>query len=241
MWIAALWGVLTALPLFIGAILALYISIPKKIVGLIMAFGTGALIGAASFELLIDAVKGGGLVVTTTAFIIGAIVFTLGDFAVIKHGGKERKRSKESKENSSGIAIFFGTLLDAIPESFIIGALITSNNGISYPLIGSIIISNFPEGLSSSIGLKKSSYKNKQIIFLWSFVILLTGFCSFLGYIVMQNMSPLIFAGLRSFAAGAILAMVASTMLPEAYEEGGPSIGFFAALGLITALIFTKL
>jgi zinc transporter, ZIP family len=238
---AALWGALAGSALLLGALIGIYTSIKKNIVGLIMAFGTGALIGAASFELLADAIEQGGIKTTILFFICGAVIFTIGDYAVIKFGGKERKRSKESSRNSQGLAIFFGTLLDAIPESIIIGVLLANDNKVSLVLVGSIFISNFPEGLSSSIGLKKDTYSNKKIIVLWSSVIGLSTICSIIGFSITDKVSEVVFSGLSSFAAGAIIAMVSSTMMPEAYEEGGPAVGLFASLGLLTALLLTSL
>jgi zinc transporter, ZIP family len=239
--ISALLGALAGSALLIGAIIGVFFKIKKLLTGLIMAFGTGALIGAASFELLSEAIKVSTMVQVALFFILGAVTFILGDFIVIHFGGKERKRSKESSSKSQGLAIFFGTLLDAIPESVIVGALYAKSGEISVVLIGSIFISNFPEGLSSSIGLKKDNFSNKKILLLWSMVIILATICSTIGYFIMDRLSDVFFAGLSSFAAGAIIAMVSSTMMPEAYEEGGPTVGLFASLGLLTALILTTL
>jgi zinc transporter, ZIP family len=238
---AAFWGILAGSALLIGAIIGVYIKISKKLTGLIMAFGTGALIAAASFELLTEALKESSILNVALFFISGAIIFTIGDLAVIKFGGKGRKRSKEGSSGSQGLAIFFGTILDAIPESAIIGALVAKGEGMSIVLIGSIFISNFPEGLSSSIGLKKDNYSNKKVLILWSSVILLSAIFSITGYIIMDMVSKYIFAGLSAFAAGAIISMVSSTMMPEAFEEGGPAVGLLASLGLLTALILTTL
>ncbi|OZM57176.1 hypothetical protein CIB95_06830 [Lottiidibacillus patelloidae] len=239
--IAAFWGIIAGSALLIGAVTGIYSKISKRLTGLIMAFGTGALIAAASFELLSEALKESSIFNVALFFILGALIFTIGDFAVIKFGGKERKRSKEGNSGSQGLAIFFGTILDAIPESVIIGALIAKDASMNIVLISSIFISNFPEGLSSSIGLKKGKFSDKKILTLWSSVILLSAIFSIVGYLVMDKVSDNIFAGLSAFAAGAIIAMVSSTMMPEAFEEGGPAVGLFASLGLLTALILTTL
>jgi zinc transporter, ZIP family len=240
---AAFWGFIAGSSLMIGAILGLFLKLPKKIIAISMAFGTGALIGAASFELLGDALENGGITLTAIFFLAGALTFTIGDIIVIRFGGMERKRSKESKttNTNTGLAIFIGTILDAIPESIIIGAIIANENAISIVLIVSIFISNFPEGLSSSVGLKKDQYSNKKIILLWLSVLALSTIASTCGFILLGGHSLKMLAAFSSFAAGAIISMVSSTMLPEAYEEGGPIVGLIASAGLIVALVLTTL
>ena len=206
-----------------------------------MAFGTGTLIGAASFELLNQSVKNGGIIITTVGFLMGAILFTIVDILIAKKGGKERKRSKENPKNHSGLAIFVGTVIDAIPESMIIGVSLIGGHQVSWLLVVAIFISNFPEGLSSSTGLRKDGYSNKKILSLWFLVFILSVASSLIGYFFFQQASAKLVASISAFAAGAIVAMVSSTMMPEAYEEGGPVIGFIAAVGLIVSLILTNI
>lgn len=241
MWSAAFWGAVSGSAVFLGALLGLYVHMKRRWIGFIMAFGTGALIGAASFELLANSAKEGGLVVASAGFLIGALTFTIADTMVARRGGHERKRSKENPKGHSGMAIFVGTVIDAIPESVIIGVSLLEHQSVSLVLIIAIFISNFPEGLSSSIGLKKDGYSNTKILLLWSTVLFLSAISSFSGFVFLENASEKLIASIGAFAAGGLVAMVSSTMMPEAYEEGGPSVGFIAAVGLLSSLLLTHL
>ncbi|MCA1030266.1 ZIP family metal transporter [Bacillus timonensis] len=240
MWEAVIWGAVAGSAVLAGAIIGIFVPIKKKLIGYIMAFGTGVLLGAASFELLADSIKNGGFFATAVGFLFGAALFTTIDLFIAYKGGKDRKRSNKNPKGHSGIAIFIGTVIDAIPESVIIGISLI-DNGISWVLVIAIFISNFPEGLSSSIGLKKDGYSTSKILFLWFIVFILSSVSSLVGYTFLNNLDEWLIAGINAFAAGGIVAMVSSTMLPEAYEEGGPVIGILASFGLIVAVYLTTL
>ncbi|MGG3806492.1 ZIP family metal transporter [Metabacillus fastidiosus] len=236
MWNAAMWGAVSGSAVLLGALAAMFLPIKKRIIGFIMAFGTGVLIGAATYELLGESVHKGGIKATSIGFLAGAIIFTLFDFFISRHGAKERKRSGSSNEGS-GLAIFIGTVMDAIPESIMIGASLIGNQTVSWLLVAAIFISNIPEGLSSTSGLLKSNYSKKKILLLWFAVLFISSFSSWGGYFFLDHASEALIAGITAFAGGGIIAMVSSTMMPEAYEEGGPAIGLIAALGLFASLL----
>ncbi|OCL26660.1 hypothetical protein U472_11830 [Orenia metallireducens] len=238
---AALWGGLAGSAVFLGSLVGLSFNIEKKIIGFIMAFGTGVLIGAASFELLTQAVEDGGIKLTTIAFIGGALLFTIFNLLIAKRGGHQRKRSKGNPEGHSGLAIFIGTIMDAIPESLIIGVSLVDSTNVSYLLVIAVFLSNFPEGLSSSIGLKKDGYSKTRILLLWVLVSVLALLSSLVGFFLLKDSSPAIIAMISAFAAGGIVAMVSSTMMPEAYEESGVWVGLIAALGLMSSVILINL
>ncbi|KHF39934.1 ZIP family metal transporter [Halalkalibacter okhensis] len=239
MFSAAMWGLVAGSSLVIGALLGIYKDIPNKVSAFIMAFGTGVLIGAATFELLSDAVRDGGILYPSIGFLIGATLFIVAELIISKKGGQDRKRSKENPSSHSGLAIFIGTIMDAIPESVIIGVSLLKSQSVSWVIVIAIFISNFPEGLSSSIGFKKDGYKKGKILFLWFVVMILSSVSALLGYAIIDPASTLVITTIGAFAAGGIFAMVSSTMLPEAFEEGGPIVGYVSALGLLTALILT--
>ncbi|MGM7723996.1 ZIP family metal transporter [Metabacillus sp. Hm71] len=238
---AGLWGAFAGSSILIGALIGLLTDLPKKITGLIMSFGTGVLIGAASFELLSEAVKEGGLIATSVGFISGASIFTISEAIIAKRGGNERKRTKKRNTNHSGLSIFIGTIIDAIPESVIIGVSLLEQGTVSYLMVIAVFISNFPEGLSSTVGLKKDGYSKKMLISMWLIVVFLASLSSLLGYSLLQNTSTTILSFISAFAAGGIMAMVASTMMPEAFEEGGAIVGLIASLGLLCSLFLSQL
>ncbi|MEK3807259.1 ZIP family metal transporter [Metabacillus sp. SLBN-84] len=238
---AALWGAFAGSSILLGALLGIYKEIPRRILGWIMSFGTGVLIGAASFELLRESVDDGGLMTASAGFIIGSLTFTISELLITKKGGSDRKRSNKNPENHSGVSIFIGTVIDAIPESVIIGVSLLQENAVSFLMVTAVFISNFPEGLSSSVGLRKDGYSKKKILTMWLIVLMLSSLSSFLGYTLLQQAGPDVIAGIGAFAAGGIIAMVASTMMPEAFEEGGPVVGFIASVGVLASLILSNL
>lgn len=236
---AAFWGGIAGSAVLLGCFTALVFRIPQKWTAWIMAYGTGILIGAVSFELLIEAVEQSGLMVTATGFIVGAAIFTVINSILSKKGGHERKKSGEKKTKGAGMGIYFGTLLDAIPESVLIGASLIDHSKVSWLLVIAIFLSNFPEGLSSSIGLLKEGFSRRKIIVMWISVFFISALAAFLGFVFLQNATVASLSLIGAFAGGAIMAMVASTMLPEAHEDAGAAVGFITSLGLLSSLILT--
>ncbi|MCT2537744.1 ZIP family metal transporter [Aquibacillus koreensis] len=238
MWNAILWGTIAASATLLGALIVLRFSIPKRIIGFIMALGTGALIGATTYELLEGALALSGFKEIAIGFLGGALIFTILDIIVSHRGGHKRKKSEgqngdgsESSESGSGLGIFIGTIMDTLPESAMIGMSLIGGESVSLALVISIAISNLPEGISSTVGLQKSGYSKKKILVLWVLVVLFSAISSWAG-VMLDSASDSIKAIMSSFAGGAIISMVASTMMPEAYKEGGPSVGFITAIGV---------
>lgn len=239
---AALWGAFAGSSILIGALLGIFKDLSKRITGLIMSFGTGVLIGAASFELLTESVNEGGLLATSIGFLSGACIFTFSELLITKRGGHERKRTnKRTNNNHSGLSIFIGTIIDAIPESVIIGVSLLEQGTVSYLMVVAVFISNFPEGLSSTVGLKRDGYSKKTLVLMWMVVVILASLSSLLGYSLLREASTTILSFISAFAAGGIMAMVASTMMPEAFEEGGAIVGLIASLGLLCSLFLSHI
>lgn len=249
MWSALLWGGISASAVVLGALAALFLQIKKRYIGWIMAFGVGTLIGAAAFELLGDALEDGGLLATGIGFTAGALVYTVFDLIISRKGGSNRKRSGKDPSGSkaagdsdqSGLGIFAGTVMDAIPESIMLGASLIAGNGISVVLVVSIFVSNIPEGLSSTVGLQKNGYSRRKIFVMWSAVLLVSALAAMGGYLFLEQLSGEMKAAIGAFAGGGIIAMLCSTMMPEAFEEGGPAVGFIASMGLLTAILLDTL
>ena len=240
MWQAVLWGSVSGSAVLIGSLFSLYFSIKKKIIGYIMSFGTGILMGAAAYELLGESVEKAGITPIIIGFLSGAIIFTIFDLIITKKGGQSRKRSHQQSSKTAGLAIFLGTMMDAIPESIMIGASLTVSHTVSWLLVIAIFVSNIPEGLSSTAGMKASGYSKTKIWVLWLTVLVVSTLSSLGGYVFLEGASEFTLAVIASFAGGGIIAMLASTMMPEAFEEGGPIVGLFASLGLLVSLILSN-
>ncbi len=247
LWMKAIfWGIVSGSALIIGALLAYFTKVPKKLIAFIMAFGSGVLISALAFNLMDEAYRRGGFDSTAIGFVSGAVVYSLANYFLNKKGAKHRKRSgsqqsSEEQNSGSGLAIALGALLDGIPESIAIGVSLIEGGAVSTAAVIAIFISNIPEGLSSASGMKKNGRSAKYIFSIWIGITLISGIASFCGYTIFKNFSPDVIAATIAVAAGAILAMLSDTMMPEAFEEGHDFIGVVTVVGFLAAFILTKL
>ena len=246
-WIAAgLWGLLAGGALVIGAAIGYFFKIPQRIVATVMAFGSGVLISALSFELMEEAYRRGGFGSTALGFIGGAAVFTVANIILAKQGAKHRKRSgehqkEENKDSGGGLAIAVGALLDGIPESIVIGLSLIAGGSVSLVAVVAIFLSNLPEGLSSSAGMKKAGRSAVYIFGIWTSIALASGIAAVVGYTVFSGFSENVIAATNAVAAGAILAMLVDTMIPEAFETAHNFAGLATVLGFLAAFALDKL
>ncbi|WP_313571804.1 ZIP family metal transporter [Pantoea piersonii] len=247
LWVqAGFWGVVSGFALVIGAAVAYFIAVPQRMIASIMAFGSGVLISALSFELMDEAYKTGGFDSTAAGFIGGAAVYTLASYIVAKRGGRHRKRSggkqpSEQEQDGSGMAIAVGALLDGIPESIVIGLSMLHGGAVSVVAVIAIFLSNIPEGLSSAAGMKKAGRSARYIFGVWAGIAVISGFAALAGYTVFQGFSADVVAATTAVAAGAILAMLVDTMIPEAFEVTHDYAGLITVCGFLAAFILSKL
>lgn len=242
-WVAAgFWGVLAGSALLIGALFAYFFKIPQRIVAGVMAFGAGVLLSAISLELMEDSFAHGGYFSMISGFIIGAIIFTIINVYLSKKGAKHRKRSggqlKDNDDDSNSLAIVAGSIIDGIPESIAI-TLITGGT-ISIATVVAIFISNIPEGLSSTAGLKDTGWNLKSIL-MWLAIVIISGISSLLGYSVISQFPDVILSFTLALAAGGILAMLVDTMIPEAFSETHDTAGLITVLGFIVSFVLSKI
>src|SRR5205085_8531883 len=183
---AAFWGLVAGSALLVGAAAGYFARVSQRIIAAIMAFGAGVLISALSFDLMDEAYKRGGFDSTAIGFVGGAAVYTLANLLVNKHGAKHRKRSgkqpSEDEAGGSGLSIAIGALLDGIPESIVIGVSMIGGGAVSWVAVVAIFLSNLPEGLSSSAGMKKAKRSAGYVFGLWSSIAVISGISSLLGY-----------------------------------------------------------
>jgi len=230
------WGTLAASSLVIGAIVALAFRIGLRAIGLIMAFGAGVLISAVAFDLVQEAAdKSSGRGWLIAGLFAGCLVFFLGDGLIDRLGGADRKDATGDQDNGSPLAIVLGTVLDGIPESMVIGLTIFEGGTVGAAYLAAVFISNLPEAISSTSGLVTSRWKPSRILWMWIAIALVSGLASAAGYGLFQHSSPDTVAFVLSFAAGAILTMLADTMMPEAFEHGGKLVGIVTTLGFAVA------
>ena len=236
------WGILAASSLVIGAIVALLFRIPLRAIGLIMGFGAGVLISAVSFDLVEEAIgKSSGHGWVIGGLLAGCLVFFGGDQLIDRFGGSERKDATGGQESGSALSIVLGTVLDGLPESIVIGLTIFEGGAVGAAYLTAVFISNLPESISSTAGLAAGGWKRSRILWMWIAIALISGLASLAGYGLFQDSSPGTVAFVLAFAGGAILTMLADTMMPEAYEHGGKLVGVMTTLGFAVAFTIQTL
>jgi ZIP family zinc transporter len=230
------WGTLAASSLVVGALVALWFHLSLRVIGLIMGFGAGVLISAVSFDLIEEAAeKSSGHGSIAVGVFAGCLVFFGGDRLIDRLGGGERKDADGDQDSGSPLAIVLGTVLDGIPESMVIGLTIFEGGEVGAAYLAAVFISNLPESISSTSGLLKSGWQRSRVLWMWVSIAVISGLASLAGYALFQDSSPDTNAFVLAFAAGAILTMLANTMMPEAFEHGGKWVGVVTTLGFASA------
>jgi ZIP family zinc transporter len=242
---AGLWGLLAGGALVLGATVAWIVRVPQKLVAGIMAFGAGVLISALAFDLVDEAESSGGLTATIVGFLSGAVVYVAANVVLDKRGARHRKRSgkqqpSEQQHGGSGAAIAIGALLDGIPESIVLGLSLIGGNGVGIPVLAAIFISNVPEGLSSAAGMKHAGRSARYVFGVWGGIAVISGIAGLVGVLALDGASAQTVAVVTAVAAGAILAMVADTMIPEAFERTHLYAGLIATVGFIVAFTIER-
>ncbi|MEU5770034.1 ZIP family zinc transporter [Streptomyces asoensis] len=241
---AGWWGLVAGSALLLGAALGYGVRVPQKVIALVMAFGAGVLLSAVSFELVEEAYDEGGLGPAAVGTLGGAVAYTAGNVWLARRGARHRKRSghrsgqsqpSETQQGGSGLALALGALLDGIPESAVIGVGLLEGGSVSAVTVAAVFISNIPEGLSSSAGMKRAGRSKGYVFGVWGAIAAASTLSAVLGYTVVGGFSTAVIAAVTAVAAGAILAMIADTMIPEAFEEAHLAIGLVTVSGFLVS------
>jgi zinc transporter, ZIP family len=228
---AALWGLVTASSLWVGAALAAFGRLSERAIGLAMAFGAGALIAAVAYELVVDAFAT-DLRLAAIGFACGALTFYVGEVLIDRMGGEGRKSmSGEAQLAGSAGAIVLGTVLDGIPESFVLGASLAQEGVVPVAVVVGVYVSNVPEALSGSAGLLAAGWQRARVFKMWTAVVAASVVATVGGWLLIDNVGSAGGAFVTAFAAGALIVMLADTLMPEAFELGGREAGLLTALG----------
>ncbi|HEX9995406.1 MAG TPA: hypothetical protein VGB14_20975 [Acidimicrobiales bacterium] len=236
---AAFWGLVGGFALLVGAVAGIVLPANQRAIGLVMAFGAGVLISALAFELTEEAFRRSGTGSVAVGLAAGALTFFAGDAVIDRRGGADRKRSGGQQEDGSPGAIVLGALLDGIPESVAIGVSILSGGNVSGPVVAAVFLSNVPESLSAATGLRKAGRSPRWILGLWTAVMLVSAAAAAAGYAFLGDASGGVVGFIQAFAAGAILTMLADTMMPESYEHGGAAVGLVTVAGFALAFLLS--
>ena len=232
------WAVLAASALVLGAVAGVAMNVPRASVGLALAFGAGALISAVSFELTEEAFAGGGFLTLATGLAGGALTYFAGNWWLKHRGGARRGTTVTGPAEGQGLSIVLGAVLDGIPESVVLGAMILAGGAVSPAFFAAVLLSNVPEGFSASADLRKEGHPTGWILRLWLIVVVASGLAAALAFAVLNDAGPAI-PFVQAFAAGGLITMLVDTMIPEAYEDSGDRAGLVTVLGFALAFLLS--
>ncbi|WP_207480032.1 ZIP family metal transporter [Arenibaculum pallidiluteum] len=245
---AGIWGLVGGSALVLGAAIAQVVTLPARLVAAVMAAGSGVLISAVAFDLVDEAYRQGGFAAATAGFLTGALAYTAANLYISRRGGQHRKRSgqtgqarQQDASEGGGLAIAVGALLDGIPESVVIGASLLGGAGVSVATLAAVFLSNVPEGLSSAAGMRRAGRSATYIFGVWGGIALASGAAALLGNLALAGAPPAVLALANTVAAGAILAMLVDTMIPEAFETAHEYAGLITAAGFLAAFALSRL
>jgi ZIP family zinc transporter len=229
------WGLLASSALLLGAVVAFVFRPGPRVNAVVLGLGSGILVGAIAYELVEDALQVQSLPQVAIFLLLGSGVYVAGVKLLERRGVRHRKNPEGKQADSQSEAIVLGSVLDGIPESFVLGLTVLTG-GVSVPFFAGVALSNFPEGMASSSGLLASGWTRVRIVGLWVGVALVSGLAAAAGYALLQGDSARIGGLAQAFAAGALLTMIADTMLPEAYAIEREWTGAFVVVGFSIAV-----
>jgi len=239
---AFLWGLFATSSLVVGGAIASRVNLSNRALGIIMAFGAGTLISAISYELIFEAVKlGRGTGYPAFGLFAGALTFFFSDKMIEKFGAQKRVEIEAEKGSRLVVPMVLAIILDGIPESIVIGLSIFEGGTVSIAMLVAVFISNLPEAIAGTTGMKAGSWSRRKIQFLWVLIAVVCALASVAGYSLFSGASSQWLSFIQAFAGGAILIMLANSMIPESYEHGGKLTGIFTVLGFFISVAIVVL
>lgn len=238
-------GLLAGSFLVVGAAIGWFTRVRDSVVAGVMAFGAGVLISTLAYELVAESSDDGGLLPTVVGFLLGAVIYVIADAALARYGARRRKRSVSTTATTAatgtGLAVAVGALLDGVPESIVLGLSVAQGGAVSIPILLAIAISNLPEGLSSASGMKHDGRPARYVFGVWGGIAGISGIAAALGFVLLADAPVELIAVVTTIAAGGIMAMIANTMIPEAFAADRSLTGLWAALGFVSAFVLHEL
>ena len=255
---ATIYGVLASAGFLVGVAIGLVVSPPRRVVAAVIAFGSGVLVCALTFELMEDAFAEGDATFAIGGFLLGALIYVLADVALERMAAKSPRRTGRDPQDVvpgaarvpqtaeqatiSGTALLIGAVLDGIPENAAIGVgLGAEGQGLGLVLLGAVFLGNVPESISSAVGMRQEGRSRRYVLVVWGAVAIVCTLATVLGYALLGDLPREWVGALLALAAGGILAMLADTMMPEAFEHGGPFVAMATAVGFACAFMLSHL
>ena len=261
MWSTLLFGALASSALVIGAAIGVRFELPKRLLAILLSVAAGALITALSFELFEDSYERGGIWLAAAGLFAGAIVFTVLS-ALLDRWAQPGSRSTPAdeyrgsakldtdaaaagrpattatKRGAAGIALLAAVTLDGVPENLALGISLTEGTG-GIALLAAIFVSNFPEALVGAASMKEQGRSSAHVLGLWTACAALLTVAVVVGAEVLVGSDPAVVSLPLAFAAGAVIASLADTLMPEAFEHGGPAVALSTAAGFVLSFVLS--
>ena len=247
--------------LVLGAFVGAKFELPKRVLAILLSFAAGALITALTFELFEDAYERGGIVLAAIGFMGGAVVFTVlsafldrwaqpGEQAVpadkVQGSAKldtdaaasDRPPTSASTRGAAGLALLAAVTLDGVPENIALGVSLGEGTG-GLALLAAIFVSNLPEALVGASSMRSQGKSAGAIMGLWTACAILLVIAVVVGAGPLSGSDPKAISLPLAFAAGAVIASLADTLMPEAFEHGGPAVALSTAAGFVLSFILS--
>jgi ZIP family zinc transporter len=257
MMMALLYGLLASAAFPVGVLLALVWKIPRRVLASIIAFGAGTLVVALTFELMAEAIERAAVVYAIVGLFAGALVYITLDALLdrmarrsprvegtspgdVKPGAAAIPESP-AQATVSGTAVLIGAVIDGVPESAAIGMGLAADKGLGIVLLGAVFLSNLPEAIASTTGMRQAGRSMAYVIAAWGLVMALCVASTVAGYALLGDLAPAGRSALFAFAAGGILAMLSDTMFPEAFKNGGPWVALATTAGFAVSILLGQL
>lgn len=261
MMMSLLFGVIASSALILGAFIGVRFELPKRLLAILLAFAAGSLITALAFELFEDAYERGGIIRAALGLLGGAIVFTIlsalldrwaqpGDQAIpadefqgsakldTDAAAEDKPAAKVSTRGAAGMALLAAVTLDGVPENVALGVSLGEGTG-GLALLAAIFVSNLPEALVGAASMRSQGRSSLSVIGLWLACAILLVVAVVIGAGPLSGTDPEAISLPLAFAAGAVIASLADTLMPEAYEHGGPAVAISTAAGFVLAFVLS--
>jgi len=238
---ALAWGSLAAASLVLGALLAFARPWSDLQVGLVLAFGAGALISAVSLELAAEGIAEGGLAWTAAGLAVGAFAYYALDGVIAGRAAAGHGRRARASGENAGSALALGAFLDGVPEQVVLGIGVASGDGVGLSLLIAIFVSNLPEAIGGARDMHEAGTSRGRVVLLWTGVAVVCAAASVAGYLAADSASGEIRAIIDGFAAGALIVMLIDSMIPEARRGAGRAAGLATTLGFAVAVALSSM
>jgi zinc transporter, ZIP family len=252
---AAVFGIVTSLALILGAILGVWLRLPQRLIAVVLAFAAGSLITALAFELFLDAYEAGGAWLAGGGLAVGAVLYVLvsgwldrrvshpADVAGspkldVAAASQEPDFSPSQAGASAGLALLVAAIFDGVPENLALGIAMGEEGG-GVVLLIAIAVANLPEGLVGAASMQEQGWTTARILLTWTSAGAVLAVAVIAGRALLADASPETVSVPLAFAGGAVVAALADTFMPEAYEKGGSAAALATAAGFLLSYLLS--